>query len=73
MTALDHVLDRTVTIAQSRDYLAANHTAGGTGELVVPPDTAHRTHIDPRSRAWAAVTSRIDALLEQATAAPDPA
>lgn len=65
--------DRTVTVAQSREYLAANHAAGGTGELVVPPDTAHRTHIDPRSRAWDAVTSRIDALLEQATAAPDPA
>ena len=49
------------------------YAAGGTGELVVPPDTAHRTHIDPRPRAWDAVTSRIDALLEQATAAPDPA
>jgi len=64
--------DETVTVEQSRDYCAANVAAGGRSELVVPLDTGHRVQIDPRSRAWAAVTDGIDALLAEATRAPDP-
>ncbi len=58
--------DRTVSVGQSRDYAQATRAAGGTVELVEPPDTSHRDHVDPRSAAWAAVTSRLDGL----TAAP---
>lgn len=64
--------DETVTVEQSRDYCTANVAAGGRSELVVPTDTAHRIHIDPRSGAWGAVTDRIEGLLAEATQTPDP-
>jgi acetyl esterase/lipase len=54
--------DRTVSVGQSRDYAQAALAAGGQVELVEPPSATHRDHVDPRSAAWAAVTSRLDAL-----------
>ncbi len=55
--------DRTVSVGQSRDYATAARAAGGSAELVEPPQTRHRDHIDPRSEAWLAVTDRLGALV----------
>ncbi len=54
--------DKTVTVGQSRDYAQAARAAGAAVELVEPPQAIHRSHLDPRSTAWTAVTSRIDGL-----------
>ncbi len=54
--------DRTVTVGQSRDYVAAARAAGAQVELVEPPGAVHRAHVDPRTPAWAAVTGRLGAL-----------
>ncbi len=54
--------DRTVSVGQSRDYAQAATAAGAAVELVEPPGAMHRDHVDPRSAAWAAVTSRLDRL-----------
>jgi acetyl esterase/lipase len=52
------VADTTVSVRRSRDYARAARAAGGAVELVEieGPAGAHRTHIDPRSRSWEAVT-----------------
>jgi acetyl esterase/lipase len=54
-------LDETVSIELTRNYARAAHEAGTQVELVEIPGAAgsHRAHIDPRGRAWAAVTSRL--------------
>ena len=54
--------DRTVSVGQSRRYAQAARAAGARVELV-EPRAAHRDHVDPRSTAWAAVTSRLPALV----------
>jgi acetyl esterase/lipase len=54
--------DQTVAVGQSRDYAEAARAAGGVVELVEPAGATHRDHLDPRSTAWAAVTSRLDGL-----------
>jgi acetyl esterase/lipase len=53
--------DETVTVELSRDYARAAREAGGEVELVEIPGAAgrHRAHINPRGRAWAAVTERL--------------
>ena len=53
--------------ARSRSARAATTrrppaSAGAAVELVEPPGATHRDHVDPRSTAWAAVTSRLDGL-----------
>jgi acetyl esterase/lipase len=55
------VRDETVSIALSRDYAEAARAAGGEVELVeIEGEYGHRTHLDPRSAAWAAVVERLD-------------
>jgi acetyl esterase/lipase len=51
------VLDETVSIELSRRYTRDSQQAGGAVELVEIAGDAgrHRTHIDPRGHAWAAV------------------
>jgi acetyl esterase/lipase len=53
--------DRTVSIAFARGYADRARAAGGDVELVEigGPAGGHRAHIDPRSAAWAEVTSRL--------------
>jgi acetyl esterase/lipase len=55
--------DETVSIELARNYQRAARAAGGEVELVEIAGAAggHRAHIDPRSAAWAAVTSRLTA------------
>lgn len=54
--------DQTVTVELSRRYEQAARAAGATIELIEIDgvDGAHRAHIDPRGRAWAAVTGWLD-------------
>jgi len=59
--------DRTVSVGQSRDYAQAARSAGAAVELVEPPGATHRDHVDPRSTAWAAVTSRLGGLAGEPT------
>jgi acetyl esterase/lipase len=55
------VRDETVSIEISRGYTEAARAAGGEVELVeIDGDVGHRTHLDPRSQAWAAVIERLD-------------
>jgi len=46
--------DETVSVGQSRRYRAAARAAGDAPELIEPSPGGHRTHIDPRSKAWEA-------------------
>lgn len=54
-------LDETVSVNLARNYQQAALAAGSDVELVEIPGEAgrHRTHIDPRTAAWAAVASRL--------------
>jgi acetyl esterase/lipase len=54
-------LDETVSVKFSRGYERAVNAAGGEAELVEieGPAGSHRSHIDPRGAAWAAVTARL--------------
>ena len=53
--------DETVSIEISRDYAEAARAAGGEVDLVeIEGEVGHRTHLDPRSAAWAAVVERLD-------------
>jgi acetyl esterase/lipase len=53
--------DETVSIAISRNYAEAARAAGGEVDLVeIEGEVGHRTHLDPRSAAWAAVVERLD-------------
>jgi acetyl esterase/lipase len=55
------VRDPTVSIEISRGYAEAARTAGGEVELVeIEGEVGHRTHLDPRSAAWAAVIARLE-------------
>jgi len=55
------VRDKTVSIEISRGYAKAARAAGGEVELVeIEGEVGHRTHLDPRSAAWAAVVERLD-------------
>jgi acetyl esterase/lipase len=55
------VRDPTVSIEISRGYAEAARAAGGEVELVeIDGEVGHRTHLDPRSAAWAAVIARLD-------------
>ncbi|HEV2924093.1 MAG TPA: alpha/beta hydrolase [Solirubrobacteraceae bacterium] len=58
------VLDEVVSIELSRSYAGMARAAGAEVELVEIEGAAgrHRTHLDPRSAAWAAVTQRLDGL-----------
>ena len=53
--------DETVSVDLARSYERAARAAGAEVELVEIPgaDGRHRAHLDPRGRAWAAVTSRL--------------
>ena len=44
--------DATIPVRRSREYAAAARAAGGDVELIEPPETGHRAHVDPRSDAW---------------------
>lgn len=46
--------DRSVPFAQSRTYVAAARSAGAEVELVEVRG-GHLAHVDPNSKAWAAV------------------
>lgn len=54
--------DATVSIEYSRDYASAAREAGDEVELIEisGPDGGHRSHIDPRGRAWRAVTDWLE-------------
>lgn len=56
------VLDQTVSVRLSRAYAAAALAAGAEVELVEIEGEAggHRTHIDPRTSSWAAVTRSLE-------------
>jgi acetyl esterase/lipase len=55
------VRDPTVSIEISRGYVKAARAAGSEVELVeIDGEVGHRTHLDPRSAAWAAVIARLD-------------
>ena len=54
--------DATVPVAQSRDFAAAAREAGDDVRLEVVPGEGHFEHLDPRSTAWRAVRSWLDAL-----------
>jgi acetyl esterase/lipase len=55
------VRDPTVSIEISRGYAEAVRAAGGEVELVeIEGEVGHRTHLDPRSAAWAAVIARLE-------------
>jgi acetyl esterase/lipase len=69
--------DETVSIELARNYEQAARAAGSEVELVEIAGAAgrHRAHIDPRSAAWAAVTSRLapsTAVGDSRRAAPRP-
>jgi acetyl esterase/lipase len=55
------ISDELVAISITRSYANAASDAGADVELVelVGPDGRHRAHVDPRSAAWAAVSSRL--------------
>jgi acetyl esterase/lipase len=54
------VNDPTVPVELSRGYAEAARAAGGEVELVeIDGEVGHRTHLDPRSAAWAAVIARL--------------
>jgi acetyl esterase/lipase len=57
------VIDDTVSVQLSRGYAHAARDAGCEVELVEIEGEAggHRTHVDPRGEAWAAVTARLPA------------
>jgi len=54
------IKDPTVSIELSRGYAEAARAAGSEVELVeIDGEVGHRTHLDPRSAAWAAVVERL--------------
>jgi acetyl esterase/lipase len=54
------VRDETVSIEISRGYAEAARATGSEVELVeIDGEVGHRTHLDPRSEAWAAVVQRL--------------
>ena len=55
------IIDDVVSVELARSYAAAALAAGDTVELVEIEGRAgrHRSHIDPRGAAWAAVTQRL--------------
>jgi acetyl esterase/lipase len=54
------IKDPTVSIELSRGYAEAARAAGSEVELVeIGGEVGHRTHLDPRSAAWAAVVERL--------------
>ena len=65
-------LDQTVSVRFSRGYQRAVNASGGEAELVEidGPAGSHRSHIDPRGAAWAAVTTRLRGA--RAPVAPEP-
>ena len=46
--------DATIALARSQAYAEAARAAGGQVELIEPVPGGHRSHIDPRSKAWRA-------------------
>jgi acetyl esterase/lipase len=53
--------DATVPIRHSREFAEAARAAGDHVELVEPRPGGHRTHIDPRTAAWAAAAEFVAA------------
>jgi len=54
------VRDETVSIEISRGYAEAARAAGSEVEVIeIEGEVGHRTHLDPRSAAWAAVVERL--------------
>jgi acetyl esterase/lipase len=64
------VRDETVSIEISRGYAEAARAAGSEVELVeIDGEVGHRTHLDPRSAAWAAVVQRLGSAAHAPSAA----
>jgi acetyl esterase/lipase len=64
------VNDETVSIELSRGYVDATRAAGGEAELVeIQGEAGHRTHLDPRGEAWAAVVERLEPVAHDPAAA----
>ena len=59
--------DATVPIQRTREYLDAARAAGADVELIEPTPGGHRSHIDPRSKAWRAA---VDWLSDQRSTSP---
>lgn len=55
--------DATVSVRRSRNYARAARALGAPVELIeIPgPGGSHRSHVDPRSASWAAVTRWLEA------------
>ncbi len=58
MLVVHGTLDATVSVQLSRRYAERAREAGGEVELIEIPghEGGHRAHVDPRGRAWTAVT-----------------
>jgi acetyl esterase/lipase len=52
--------DLTVSVERSREYAAAARAAGDRVELLEPPATEHRAHLDPHRAAWQAVVQWLE-------------
>ena len=59
--------DGTIPVERTRSYAEAARVAGDTVSLIEPSPGGHRSHIDPRSRAW---TEAVAWLEEQRRAIP---
>ena len=46
--------DATIPVVRTREFAEAARTAGDEVGLIEPYPGGHRSHIDPRSKAWAA-------------------
>jgi acetyl esterase/lipase len=53
--------DATIPVERTRDYAQAAGDAGDDVELIEPVPGGHRSHIDPRSPAWAAAVEWLSA------------
>ncbi len=51
--------DMTIPVERTREYLTAARAAGDEVEMLEPVPGGHRSHIDPRSRAWRATAERL--------------
>src|SRR4051794_13889859 len=59
--------DQTIPVARTRDYADAARAAGDDVALIEPQPGGHRSHIDPRSKAWQAA---VEWLSDQRSTSP---